>query len=90
MENFTVRATLAFGECRMFIIEADDLIGAAIKGQEVIDEVYRRIKLEVDDEPLGEPHICEISESPLITFSKEWLDGYVEEVRETIKEHEED
>ena len=86
MELFTVRAALAFGECRMFVVEADDLIGAAIKGQEIVDDISRRIKTDVDEDAIHEPHICEISECCLIKYSKKWLDVYVDEVKDTVTE----
>jgi hypothetical protein len=89
-EYFTVRAALAFGECKLFLVEAEDLIGAVMKGQEMVDQIHQRVGKEVDPDVFHEPHICEVSECGLTIFDQEWLDSYVAEVKETVEEHEED
>jgi hypothetical protein len=86
---FTVTATLVFGERKTFLVESDYIIGAAIKFQEHLDEIYRRIKHEIDEEVEGEPSINYISECEAVVFSPEWLDGYIKEVRAQVKEEEE-
>ena len=53
MAYFTVTATLVFGERKTFLVESDYIIGAAIKFQEHLDEIYRRIKHEIDEEVEG-------------------------------------
>ena len=89
MAYFTVTTTLVFDERKNFLVESDNLIGAAIKFQEHLDEIHRRIKHEVDEEVEGEPSINYISACELEVFSPEWLDRYVDEIRERVKEEEE-
>ena len=89
MAYFTVTAALAFGEHKTFLIESDNFIGAAIRFQEHLDEIHRRVKHEIDEEVEGEPLIHNISACGVTVFSSEWLDGYIQELRDRLKEEEE-